>query len=142
MYILDITKFRELFPYFTDDITYPDATITMNWETSSLYISNEDYGWINGTQREHMLYLMTAHITALYDIINTGSNTLLTTSSTIDKISVTTTPPVVKSQFQYWLSLTAYGLQLLALLKANAAGGMYVGGMAERSAFRKVGGIF
>jgi hypothetical protein len=63
--------------------------------------------------------------------------------ASVDKVSVTLTPPPVKSQWQWWMSLTPRGAQLLALLKSKAAGGLYVGGLpAERAAFRKAGGVF
>ncbi len=142
MFTLDIATFRSLFPAYSNVTSYPDATITMNWDTSTLYISAEDYGWLAGAQRERSIYLMTAHITALSDIIASGQNPSLVSGSSIDKVSVTLVPPPIKNQFHWWLSLTPYGAQLLALLKLSAVGGMYVGGNSERSAFRKVGGIF
>lgn len=142
MFTLDITKFRSLFVAYSNATTYPDDLITMNWDTATLYISNEDHGWLDGLSREHSLYLMTAHITALSDIISGGQNPSLVSASSIDKVSVTLTPPPVKNQFHWWLSTTAYGAQLLALIKMSAVGGIYVGGNAERSAFRKVGGVF
>lgn len=142
MFMLDIAKFRSLFVAYSDTVAYTDILITMNWDTATLYISNEDYGWLDGLSREHSIYLMTAHITALTDVINGGQIPSLVSASSIDKVSVTLTPPPLKNQFHWWLSTTAYGAQLLALLKIAAVGGMYVGGNAERSAFRKAGGIF
>lgn len=142
MFTLNITTFRTLFPAYSNATTYPDAVLTMNWDTATLYISAEDYGWLSGASRERSIYLMAAHITALSDIISSGQNPSLVSASSIDKISVTLTPPPIKNQFHWWLSLTPYGAQLLALLKMSAVGGMYVGGSAERSAFRKVGGRF
>ena len=142
MFTLDITKFRSLFVTYSNATTCPDDLITMNWDTATLYISSEDYGWLDGAQRERCLYLMTAHLTALADMIATGQTPSMVSGSSIDKVSVTLTPPPVKNQFHWWLSTTAYGAQLLALLKIAAVGGMHVGGNAERSAFRKVGGSF
>lgn len=142
MFALNITNFRTYYPAFSNVTTYPDATITINWGTATIYISAEDYGWLDGAQRERCLYLMTAHLTALADMIATGQTPSMVSASSIDKISVSLAPPPVKNQFHWWLSLTAYGAQLLALMKMSAVGGMYVGGMAERSAFRKVGGVF
>ncbi|MNJ79317.1 hypothetical protein D3C77_772930 [compost metagenome] len=44
--------------------------------------------------------------------------------------------------WSYWLGMTPYGMQLMALLKVCTGGGLYVGGLPERAAFRSVGGIF
>jgi len=141
-FTLNITTFRTWYPAFSNATTYPDATVTMNWDTATLYISAEDYGWLSGSAREKCIYLMTAHIMALTDIIASGQNPGLVTGSSIDRINVTLTPPPLKNQFQWWLSNTAYGAQLLALLQAYSVGGLYVGGRSERSSFRKSGGEF
>lgn len=142
MITLDIAKFRTLFPAYANVTTYPDATVTMNWETSTLYVSAEDYGYLQGESRARALYLLTAHLFRLSDIISSGQTPGLLSAASIDKISVTLTPPPLKSQFHWWLSLTPYGQQLLALLRVHAMGGFFVGGSAERAAFRKPGGGF
>lgn len=142
MITLDIAKFRTLFPAYANVTTYPDATVTMNWETATLYVSADDYGYMQGDTRARALYLMTAHLFRLSDIISSGQTPGLLSASSIDKISVTLTPPPLKSQFHWWLSLSPYGQQLLALLRVHSMGGFYVGGSAERVAFRKPGGGF
>lgn len=142
MFTLNITTFRSLFPAFSNVTTYPDETITMNWDTSVLFINPENYGWLEGAARERAIYLLTAHITALSDMVAKGQTPAMVSGSSIDKINVTLTPPPIKNQLHWWLSLSAYGQQLLALLKTASIGGMYVGGSNERSAFRKVGGVF
>jgi hypothetical protein len=142
MITLDIAAFRALFTAFANTTTYPDATITMFWDTATNYVSNADYGELNGSSREYALQLMTAHLLALQAIVNRGQTPSMVNSSTIDKISVSLTVAPVKNQWQWWLNLTAYGQQLLALLQVKAVGGLYIGGLPERAAFRKVGGIF
>lgn len=89
-----------------------------------------------------MIYLMTAHLMALSDMLLLGNNPAIVSQSTIDKESVTLVPPPAKSQFQWWLNTTAYGAQLAALLSVAAVGGTFAGGSPERSAFRKVRGVF
>lgn len=132
MITLDITKFKTLFPLLA---ATPDATITMQWETAHLYISNESFDG-------RMIYLMTAHLIALSNMLSLGNNPMLISQATNDKESVTLVPPPAKSQFQWWLNTTAYGAQLSALLKLQGTGGMMVGGSPERSAFRKARGVF
>jgi len=132
MVSLDITKFKTLFPLLAST---PDATIEMQWETAKMYISNEANDGM-------MIYLMTAHLIALSNMLSLGNSPMLLSGSTIDKESVTLVPPPAKSQFQWWLNTTAYGTQLSAMLKLQSVGGRLVGGSPERSAFRKVKGIF
>lgn len=142
MITLNIATFRELFTEFSNTETYPDETITMNWETATMFISDEDYGWMSTAQRERSLYLATAHVLKISTALSTGGDLRIINSSSRDKISVTAEAPKLKTQFQYWLGLTGYGMQLLTILKAASVGGLYVGGRPERSAFRKVGGSF
>lgn len=140
--ILDISTFRTLFPEFANVTAYPDILISMNWETATAYVDDEDYGWMQGLERERALYFMAAHLTKLGAMISAGQNPSLVDSTSIDNVSVSLTPPPTFSQFQWWLSTTPYGSQLLALLQMHAVGGFSVGGSAERSAFRKAGGVF
>lgn len=137
--LFDPAAFKVAFPAFA---SVPDATLQAYFDAGTCYISDRDYGWLAGECRARALDLMTAHLAALSNMIAAGQMPGLETSATIDKISVTTTPPPLKNQWQWWLSLTPYGQQLLALLTARSVGGFYVGGLPERSAFRKVGGIF
>lgn len=143
---LDIAAFRALFPQFAG--TPPtDALITAQWGMATAYVSPDTYGDMPVAARTYALQLMTAHLLALGVIIANGGTYTGTpgvvTQSKVGDIAVSLAqPPYGTSQWRYWLSLTPYGLQLLALLDAQAAGGFYVGGLPERSAFRKVGGIF
>jgi hypothetical protein len=51
-------------------------------------------------------------------------------------------PPPETNQWQWWLSLSPWGQQLLALLLVKSAGGFYIGGFPERQGFRKAYGLF
>lgn len=138
----DVSLFRSQFPAFANETSYPDATLQGYWDAGTCYISDQDYGALSGDCRTRALNLMTAHLTALSDKIASGENPSFEQSASIDKVSVTLTPPPIKSQFQWWLSITPYGSQLFALLQVKAVGGFYVGGLPENSAFRKVGGVY
>lgn len=140
--VFDVAAFRVSFPEFANATTYPDATLEINWDIATCYISDEDYGYLSTKCRTLALNLMTAHITKLSGLINAGKTPKFVQSSSIDKVSVTVVPPPAGDQFDWWANLTGYGSQLLALLKANIAGGFFVGGRREKSAFRKVGGYF
>ena len=140
--VFDVAAFRVAFPAFANDTTYPDATLQAYWDAACCYISPCDYGWLHGACRARALNLMTAHLAALSTMIANGQAVGVGQSATVGAVSVSMVPPPIKSGFQYWLAITPYGIQLWALLSAKAAGGLYVGGLPEKSAFRKVGGVF
>lgn len=138
----DPAAFRVLFPTFQTPPS--DATLQAWFDLATATISNEDYGCLilTGAARVQALNLMTAHIGTLFDMIASGQTPGYETSATVDKVSVTVQAPPGKSQFIWWLNTTPYGAMLAALLGTVAVGGLYVGGMPERSGFRRVGGGF
>lgn len=146
----DATYFRLNFPAFANVTTYTTAVLQRYWDQATVYISDRDYAcyMLAGRQRVLALNQLTAHIAQLYVLVADADDPAtaqigLDQSATIDKVSVTVTPPPVTTQFAWWLSLTPYGQMLLALLQGVTAGGFYVGaGVPERSAFRKAGGVF
>jgi len=140
---LNLNEFRAEFPAFPECEKYTNQDIEIYFASACCYISPENYGWMQGECRRKALYLMTAHLAALNALILSGKVPQIVQSSTVDRVSVTLVPPPVsdKSQWQWWLSLTPYGGQLLAMLQAQSVGGFYVGGLPESAAFRRVGGI-
>jgi hypothetical protein len=140
--IFDVALFRTRFPQFADETAFPDVTLDGYWTVATYYISAENYGYLNGDARAQALMLLVAHLTALSIIIASGNTPGMVTGATIDKVSVTLTPPPIKSQLQWWLNLTPYGMQLWALLEMLAVGGFYIGGSQNYAAFRKPNGRF
>lgn len=141
-YVFNVASFRADFPAFASETAYPDATLEMYWDSANCYIANQDYGYLRGLCRGDALNLMTAHLVAISSLVASGQTPVILSGATVDKVSVTTTPPPVKNQFQWWLSITPYGQRLLALLQVKGVGGMYIGGLPETAAFRKVYGVF
>ena len=142
---LDPAAFRALFPQFADATKWPDAALSIQFGAATGYVSADTYGDMPVAARTNALYLMTAHLLALGVIIaqnNYSGQVGVVQGAVVDHVQITLTPPPVKSQWQWWLNTTPYGAQLLGLLDAQAAGGFFVGGLPERAAFRKVGGIF
>lgn len=142
---LDPAAFRALFPQFADATKWPDAALSIQFGAATGYVSADTYGDIPVAARTNALYLMTAHLLALGVIIaqnNYSGQVGVVQGAVVDHVQITLTPPPVKSQWQWWLNTTPYGAQLLGLLEAQAAGGFFVGGLPERAAFRKVGGVF
>ena len=141
---LDPAAFRALFPQFADPVKWPDAALSIQFGAATGYVSADTYGDMTVAARTNALYLMTAHLLALGVIIaqnNYSGQVGVVQGAVVDHVQITLTPPPVKSQWQWWLNTTPYGAQLLGLLEAQAAGGFYVGGLPERAAFRKVGGV-
>lgn len=141
VYVFDIPAFRVGYPEFADPLKFPDLVLQGYWDTSTCYIANANYGSLRGDCRYKAITLMTAHIARLSSL-PAGSTPSIASSATVGAVSVTTVPPPIKTQFQWWLNTTPYGMMLLALLNLKGVGGISVGGLPEKSAFRKVGGVF
>lgn len=124
--VFDVDAFRTAFPAFANKLVYPDPTLSGYWDVAAMYISTSNYGYLQGVARGRALDLMAAHLAKLADMINAGQTPTLVQGSSIDKISVTLTPPPASDQFTWWLNLTGYGAQLSALLAVKAVGGFYV----------------
>lgn len=141
----DVTTFRLLYPAFADATAFPDAYLSAQWTAGTGYIGQYDGCLLSGDRLGLALNLMAAHLCQINVILADGGQTPtlgVLQSATVDKVTVSNMPPPAKNGWQYWLASTPYGLQLWAVLKAAAGAGFYIGGMPERAAFRKVGGIF
>lgn len=57
-------------------------------------------------------------------------------------VSASFVAPPVRDGLEYYLSSSTYGQMLWAMLNVATAGGVYVGGLPERQAFRKTHGVF
>lgn len=136
MAVFDLSAFRTAYPVFD---SVPDATVQAA-ATSALCLIGQD-GCDCDTQ---MWQLMVAHLLYIQGQVATGNgNAGAVTSATIDKVSVAfAAPPFGTSAYKFWLFKSPYGGQLLAMLDRCSRGGVYVGGLPERSAFRSVGGVF
>ena len=130
--LFDPAAFRALFKAFADTSAYPNQVLQLWWDTGTNYVSDLDSGiWCGDmslSQRTLALNYITAHLVYLADQIAAGQQTGFVSSSTIDKVSVTMVAPPVPNQWQFWLTQSPYGQQLLALLEVASAGGDYIAG--------------
>lgn len=126
----DVNEFRAAFPAFADEDAYPTATLQLYWDQATCWISDKNWGWLQNECRRYALNLMTAHIAYLNTIIANGQTTGVVQSSTIDKITVSLTPPPfeIGGYFSWWATQSPYGQTLYAFLSERAVGGFYVPG--------------
>lgn len=126
-----LDKFRILYPAFN---SFDDAVV--------LAFSVQALCFVSGSGckcTEALWMLMTAHLMALS--LTDDAKPGIVASASIDKVSVSFQAPPATGSWDYWLNMTPYGQQFLALSKRCNAGGFYVGGNPERDAIRGVYGI-
>lgn len=138
----DVASFRSQFPEFANSTTYTDNQLSAYWSMAIQYISPEDGYVLSGDVLQLALNLLTAHLAKSFTMINAGQTTAIVNGSSEGSVSVSLTPPPAKNAFQWWLATTPYGMQLRSILSIKSAAGFYIGGLPERSAYRKVGGVF
>jgi len=132
--VLSVGVFREDFDAFADVQKYSDAKIGKFIDRAYKYCSNKVRFVLSDCERLLAIELMTAHLLTLNDMIENGGNATLGQigSSTIGSVSVSLVAPLNKNALQYWLNLTGYGKDYLALLASHAPMGFYAGGSFQR----------
>lgn len=146
----DDTLFRTQFPEFSDTTQYPETLLSMYWDMATNFIDPTDccmWNVLTGSSLAYALNCMTAQLLTLGQMAQTTSppgsdQGGFIISAEIGEIKVAKQAPPTSNMWSWWLSQTPYGQQLLALLQMLGVGGLSVGGLAERNAFRKVGGVF
>lgn len=138
---LDIASFRINFPAYASETDYPDVRLNSQYAIGKCYIADNDCT-LPEECREYALQLMLAHLLNIQDSIVSGRPTQIVTSATEGSVSVSLSEPPNTDTWNYWLSSTPYGIQVLAMLSAASVGGFYVGGSEERRGFRKINGGF
>jgi len=136
---VDPTAFRAAFPEF---VALADSAVLAYAGMASASMTTDDGALIYGATLDLALQLMTAHMARLMVMAAAGKSGAPVTSASEGAVSVSMVAPPVRSAWGYWLSQTPYGQQLLSLLQVAGAGGLLIGGLPERAAFRKVGGVW
>ena len=113
------------------------------WNTAATFLGNGDTPTMQGPAMVLALNLLTGHLAQSMNLLQSGQNTVAPMiGATEGSVTVSMQPPPVKSEWQYWLASTPYGVQLWALLGLQGAGGFMIGGSLENSSFRRAGGAF
>lgn len=88
---------------------------------------------ICGNKYQYIIFLLTAHFLSLQDDIKDGDYSGgIQTSASIDRVNVSVAPAPFSDNFEYFLSQTIYGQQLLALLNLLITTPQYIGGSFQR----------
>lgn len=125
-----LATFRQLYPAF-DDI-----------DVATVQLIADQAEAIAQPCNDNAMMALTAHMLQLRGAAIAGDATagpLVSTS--VGGVSVTFSAPPARDAWSHWMMATPYGQLAAAMLKACRPGGMYVGGLPERAAFRKVGGL-
>jgi hypothetical protein len=131
----------------------PQPVIEMFLEVAAYYVDPCDFPgrMLTGKSLQYAVYLMTAHLYSLFQQRKAEADEGGTPgdaqggwiqSASVGDVSVTKASLPAKDTWEFWLNSTPYGMLLLALLQGVSVGGLSVGGLPERSAFRKVYGVF
>ena len=136
-------------PTFELYSAYAQPLLQLYWDNAIVYMSDvASCGNLQDEKREYAIQLLMSHLIFVTNVANTGNGAgtgggtgagtvpYQLQSATIDKVSVSTTPPPNKNQFQWWLGTSPFGQQLLALLSIVSVGGNYYPGSFGRLGFR------
>lgn len=138
---LDIDSFRVNFPVYADDAVYTDLLLETQYEIGKCYIADNDCT-MPAPCRAYALQAMLAHLLYIRDQVNAGNKVSIITSASEDGVSVSFAEPPSTDNFSYWLNVSPYGSELLAMLEVQSVGGFIVGGSPERRGYRKINGGF
>lgn len=137
--VFNSSNFRAMFPAYADPAYFTTDFLRLMWDNAVSFVSDQSGGCyiLQMTEAQQTLALnyMTAHLVYISRIAETGQNTGVMTSATIDKISVAVMPPPATNNWRYWLNQSPYGQQLLSLLEIASVGGGYYGGYPVIGAF-------
>lgn len=142
--VFDPAAFRAQFKAFSNQTCYGNAALQSWFDMATTFIEdvNNACSLLGGAPRVQALNFLVAHLIQFFNQAADGETPGVLVSASIDKVRVEVEPPPKGTQFDYWLNTTPYGSALAALLTLSAAGGIYVGGLPERDAFRRVYGGF
>ena len=136
---LTVAKFRIVCPEFANKAKYPDELLSLQLEIAQEYVSPVSGCNLSGSSRALAIYYMAAVLVKASALSPEGESLAaqdgagITTSASIDRVSVSKAlPDFGKSAFKYFLlKYPPYGDQLLALLNAKKAAGIFVNGSFE-----------
>lgn len=124
--------FLTQFPEFNTE-SYLEL-IPVYLERAQVYCTTVNFGRLKNDKRILAIYLLTAHLLTLANQAKNGASGQggLVASASVGSVSVSYVQIPNLNQFDYWLSLSPYGMQLLTLLDILSSVPFYIGGSYER----------
>ena len=134
----DPVAFQSAFPAFAST---PTAAIT-TW--ANIVDQSPMQSWFESAPltQQQLIVAHVGYLLANADTIGDSQGGGAVVSATEGSVSASFVAPPVRDGLEFYLSGSVYGQMLWAMLNISAAGGAYIGGLPERSAYRKVGGVF
>lgn len=133
---VSVEEFLEQFPEFNTAEYAPYADLAPIYLAKAQVYITATYSGSRWTEEKRKLaiYLLMAHLIKLHYDSATGTNVAgQVASASVDGVSISYVQlPTTTDAWSYWLSLTPWGLQLLALLETMTAIPFYIGGSLER----------
>lgn len=131
---VSLQEFYEEYPEFDTD-EYKNIC-PFCFRTAKIQIKIKNCGRLRDENRINAIYLLTAHLSLLTSKNRSGQSGGMgsgqVASATVGEVSVSYVQIPGLDSWSYWLTLTPYGLQLLALLEALTAVPFYIGGSLVR----------
>ena len=132
-YVFPKDNFLAEFPEFADTTQFPESMIARLGKAAHRYITDWrcNFPLPELEDRQYALFLMTAHLLAIRKNAadNLGEGTIpaggRVRKAVVGAVTVETDIPTTSGDFNYFLSQTAYGQELLAYLENAAPAGIY-----------------
>ncbi|WP_321905130.1 DUF4054 domain-containing protein [Paraburkholderia tropica] len=134
----DPVAFQNAFPAFSST---PTAAIT-TWANIVEQSPMQSWFCTAPTTQQQLIVAHVGYLLTNASSIDNSQGGGAVVSATEGSVSASFVAPPVRDGLEYYLSGSTYGQMLWAMLNVQAAGGAYIGGLPERSAYRKVGGVF
>lgn len=132
--IVSLAEFYAEYPEFnTDDYK---TICPQAFRRAKCYLGIENKGRLKDCKRVNAIYLLTAHLSALIYKNQTGQSggvgAGMVASAAVGEVNVSYVQIPTLDMWSYWLALTPYGLELLALFEELTSVPFYIGGSFER----------
>lgn len=132
--MVSLSEFYEEFPEFNTE-EYK-AICPIAFRQAKRHAKRWNSCIICGDSKKDAIYLLTAHLSALrlkaQSGQSSGGGAGIVASASVGEVSIGYQQIPSSDAFEYWLSSTPYGLELLALLESLTAVPVYIGGTLER----------
>lgn len=126
--VLDITKFRAMFPEFSN---VNDSALPFLFDKTTDYLNNSDFSLVDDViKRERLLYLLMAHLAYMRygDVNGNGGSGMVGRISSASEGSVSVSSEAGQVEFRYmWYTQSPYGMDFWQATKVYRMANYYPG---------------